>query len=547
MERKHRSPGQFESYKRVRAWGNDPAGTQLYPLAHVETKFPVGLSWVFGAGRIEKIAPKERILKASERIHEVPQISKVFRELSSQYTLNCRSKLRKASPKLESFWKALINEIVQQVLGKPEVVGSDWGRGQVRASCIAGGTSPKRVRACETTARGIGNDGLRWLGTARRWWSTLCWRCVQAGESSGESGTARKMVTARGEGAAAAWVMENRHRHRDAGRCWCVIAGGARRVGGAQQEEPSNGEVVARGAGEGEDWVVRGGERERRVAHARDSTHAGGTASGTGEGRDSRAAGREQRGDGMQMQASLTQRRMLVVARDVVGEVGGRRGRDGRWARREAARGGCTRGGDPESRPLSRTQNDVCRRPRTRTRERGGRVTAMRAHHMPKYAWEHYVSGKILVIRKPKGLHSSKETVLHFKKNGLKNLYTTPSKELRRGGVSARRKESGEKAKAWVTWSRRAEMGTVGALYGLGTLRTGVVISELQDDSVGRRTTSAQGIGRARGCTMKASARARASERRERTRIGCPKHIGDKGGRSEMGWNAGNSRLDTTG
>ncbi|KAJ7351501.1 hypothetical protein DFH08DRAFT_806219 [Mycena albidolilacea] len=51
----------------------------------------------------------------------------------------------------------------------------------------------------------------------------------------------------------------------------------------------------------------------------------GGTASGPGEGHNSRAAGHEQCDDGMQ--ASLAQRRMLVVAREVVCEVGGRRGR----------------------------------------------------------------------------------------------------------------------------------------------------------------------------------------------------------------------------
>ncbi|KAJ7751652.1 hypothetical protein B0H16DRAFT_1840035 [Mycena metata] len=129
------------------------------------------------------------------------------------------------------------------------------------------------------------------------------------------------------------------------------VAGGAHRVGGARQEEPSRGEVVAPGTGEGEDWegeqrvprmreIVRWAPKTIRGVTGGDGDHVGdkgrrgrccawvlrnstgGTASGAGEGRDSRAVGCEQCGDGMQ--ASLAQRRMLVVARDVVGKVGGR-------------------------------------------------------------------------------------------------------------------------------------------------------------------------------------------------------------------------------
>ncbi|KAJ7733475.1 hypothetical protein B0H16DRAFT_1468067 [Mycena metata] len=83
----------------------------------------------------------------------------------------------------------------------------------------------------------------------------------------------------------------------------------------------------------------------RRAAIGVVATRAGGTVSGADEGSDSRAAGRERGND---MQASLAQWRMLVVARDVVYEVGGRRGWCGRWTTREAARGGCTRGGDSD-------------------------------------------------------------------------------------------------------------------------------------------------------------------------------------------------------
>ncbi|KAJ7884736.1 hypothetical protein B0H13DRAFT_2277957 [Mycena leptocephala] len=108
---------------------------------------------------------------------------------------------------------------------------------------------------------------------------------------------------------------------------------------GAWQAEASSGGGIVR-------KLLVAGEKLKTGSCGMGTTRAGGTASGAGEGRDSCAAGREQRGD--DMQASLAQRRMLVVARDVVGEVGGRRGRGGWWSKREAARGSCTGGGDPD-------------------------------------------------------------------------------------------------------------------------------------------------------------------------------------------------------
>ncbi|KAJ7884726.1 hypothetical protein B0H13DRAFT_2537163 [Mycena leptocephala] len=103
---------------------------------------------------------------------------------------------------------------------------------------------------------------------------------------------------------------------------------------------------MGRGAWQAE--ASSGGGIVRKLLVAGEKLKAGSCGMGTTRtvvgvrraGRDSRAAGREQRGD--DMQASLAQRRMLVVARDVVGEVGGRRGRGGWWSKREAARGSCT-------------------------------------------------------------------------------------------------------------------------------------------------------------------------------------------------------------
>ncbi|KAJ7030074.1 hypothetical protein C8F04DRAFT_1114549 [Mycena alexandri] len=151
--------------------------------------------------------------------------------------------------------------IVTAAAGTGQAGGSRVGLGtrpQVRASCIAGGTSPKRVRVCGT-ACAIGNGS--W---ARRWRCTLCWRCVQAGASSGENGTARKMVAACGEAAKVAWAMKTATATVTQAAVTQVVAGGARRFGRAWQEEPSRSEIVARGAGEGEDW-----EREQRVPRMR--------------------------------------------------------------------------------------------------------------------------------------------------------------------------------------------------------------------------------------------------------------------------------------
>ncbi|KAJ7765627.1 hypothetical protein B0H16DRAFT_1687270 [Mycena metata] len=110
--------------------------------------------------------------------------------------------------------------------------------------------------------------------------------------------------------------------------------------------DAAHGVDGARGGGcarrRGVAWVI---VHVRRAAIGVVATGAGGTASGADEGSDSRVAGRE-RGDGMQ--ASFVQWRMLVAARDVVCEGGGRRGWCGRCATREAARGGCTRGGDSD-------------------------------------------------------------------------------------------------------------------------------------------------------------------------------------------------------
>ncbi|KAJ7691396.1 hypothetical protein B0H16DRAFT_1486764 [Mycena metata] len=319
-------------------------------------------------------------------------------------------------------------------------------------------------------------EGMRDGGTgggARQWRCTLCWKCVQAGASSGESGTARKMVAARGEAAKAAWAMENRQRHRDAGGCWCVtqVAGGARRVGGARQEEPSRGEVVAHGVGEGEDWereqrvprmreivgverwapkTIRGvtgndgdhvgdkGRRRRRCAWVLRNS-AGGTASGAGEGRDSRAAGREQRGG-----ASLAQRRMLVAARDVVGKK--------RSSTRRLHEG-------QRSRPLSRRRK-MFAGGRGHGLERGGRMTARRR-----------------LLARAQGARAENGEGLD--------------------GVESTRRD-----------------GDGGGAVRAGTLRTGVVVSELHDGSVGTSAGYRRGGGtRGRLGENYAQGR-RASERR---------------------------------
>ncbi|KAJ7889805.1 hypothetical protein B0H14DRAFT_3126848, partial [Mycena olivaceomarginata] len=193
------------------------------------------------------------------------------------------------------------------------------------------------------------------------WWCMSCWGYVRERLSGGERGTARKMVAGRGE------ETKRRVTQVAGGASWWCVQAEASSCGGIAQKL-----LMAREKGSDEREVDRvmerrsRGERRRRGRRGRRGTPTstlcmgstvrvvygvgavtwtspqsrstagglpsasqqltrGGAASGAGEGHGSRAARREQRDDGMQ--ASLAQRRMLVVARDVVCEVGGRRGR----------------------------------------------------------------------------------------------------------------------------------------------------------------------------------------------------------------------------
>ncbi|KAJ7834473.1 hypothetical protein B0H14DRAFT_2590896 [Mycena olivaceomarginata] len=176
------------------------------------------------------------------------------------------------------------------VLGKPEVAGADWGCGH---------------------RRDFAAEGMAVIGSwARRWWCASGWGCVRAGASSCESGTAWKMVAGRGEETKRTCAMEDHH------LAVAQVAGGACRSGGQRHAEASSGGGIAlkllvawekgktgTGAAGAAHARDRGMDRRRAlrtpktVEHVRRAaigvvaTRSGGTTSGAGEARDSRAAG----------------------------------------------------------------------------------------------------------------------------------------------------------------------------------------------------------------------------------------------------------------
>ncbi|KAJ7704608.1 hypothetical protein B0H17DRAFT_1040057 [Mycena rosella] len=142
-----------------------------------------------------------------------------------------------------------------QVLGKPEVVGLDWGRGQVHASCIAGGPSRWRV-----TARGMGRR-------RRVRWGTVVAAAGHAGggvrRAGDASARARQVMRV---GLRGRWSPRNEGGMGDGKLSppWLrsLMVPVVLAVHGKQRLRETR--VVAR-AGEGEDRVVRDGEQERRV------------------------------------------------------------------------------------------------------------------------------------------------------------------------------------------------------------------------------------------------------------------------------------------